>query len=299
MPNITFDERGNRQGTQGDQNTSKRTYLAQGSDDEAVIRSEAYAQLPAWIGDRALYTIEVEEADTHDGDWYVTANYKSPDGEIPPPGGGGGSDAAFSFNTSGGTQHITQSRGTNIYTYSAGEGGGTASAQDHQIGLNGDSVDGVDIIAPIFDFDVTRYLDPATVTAAYFRTLFTLTGKVNNAAITLDAEGTSITFERGELLFKGANGSKRRGGMWEMNYQFSALPNTDDALPSLSLYLFSSVPPEMAPPQNVPIYKRGWQYLWVEYQDQINEETKRIYKAPVAAYVEDVYEEADFSALQG
>ena len=43
--------------------------------------------------------------------------------------------------------------------------------------------------------------------------------------------------------------------------------------------------------------KKGWEYLWVRYADEEDAAAKMLVKRPIAAYVEKVYEEGDFSQL--
>ncbi len=45
------------------------------------------------------------------------------------------------------------------------------------------------------------------------------------------------------------------------------------------------------------ISKRGWDHLWVRYQDAEDSTAKALVKRPVAAYVERVYYDGDFSGL--
>ena len=45
------------------------------------------------------------------------------------------------------------------------------------------------------------------------------------------------------------------------------------------------------------ISKKGWEYLWVRYGDAEDTAAKAIVKKPMAAYVEKVYEDGDFSSL--
>ena len=102
-------------------------------------------------------------------------------------------------------------------------------------------------------------------------TLFYLTGKVNAAAF----KGLSA----GECLFLGATGSKRGVEDWEITYRFAGSQNrTGISVGSI-----------------IGISKRGWDYLWVRYADV--EDGNELVKQPVAAYVERVYDEGNFSAL--
>jgi hypothetical protein len=45
------------------------------------------------------------------------------------------------------------------------------------------------------------------------------------------------------------------------------------------------------------IAKKGWEYLWVRYADVEDTGAKMLVKRPIAAYVEQVYEYANFAGL--
>jgi len=134
----------------------------------------------------------------------------------------------------------------------------------------------VDITVPVYQFGETHYLPDSVVTQAYKATLFGLTGKVNS--------GSWKGFAAGEVLFLGATGSKRGTGPdadWEITFRFAASPNATGI----------SVGPIGG------IGKKGWEYLWVRYADQEDAGSQAIVKRPIAAYVERVYDEGNFSAL--
>jgi len=174
-------------------------------------------------------------------------------------------DSSFSFDTGGGTQHITQSLST-IAKYPAG-----APDCKGAIGVTSDSVEGVDITVPVYNFSETHYLSLAAVTDAYKQTLFGLTGKVNTAAF----RGFAI----GEVLFLGASGSQRGTEDWEITFRFAASKNrTGMVIGAIT-----------------GIDKKGWEYLWVSYKDSIDANVK--VKVPAAVYIEQVYESGDFSGL--
>ena len=198
--------------------------------------------------------------------WLGTVRYALESSTEPQPTGG----STFSFDTGGGTQHITQSLAT-VGSYSTPSG----IAPDYKgaIGVTKDNVAGVDIKVPLYQFQETHYLDDADVTNAYKGTLFSLTGKVNNA--------TFKGFAAGECLFLGATGTKRNSEDWEITYRFAASPNRSN----ITIGGITG------------INKKGWEYLWVRYEDVKDETAGRIVKQPQSAYVEKVYEEGDFSAL--
>lgn len=141
------------------------------------------------------------------------------------------------------------------------------------IGVTHDSVEGVDIAIPVFNFSVPYYPSDAIVTNAYKGLLFSLTGKVNNAAF--------MGLAAGECLFLGASGSKRSEDDWEITFRFAGSPNVTGLMVG----------------DIGPIAKKGWEYLWVRYEDDEDSASKTLVKRPVAAYVERVYEEGDFSLL--
>ena len=45
------------------------------------------------------------------------------------------------------------------------------------------------------------------------------------------------------------------------------------------------------------IDKKGWEYLWVRYADDEDVNAKVLVKKPIGVYVEQVYENGDFSGL--
>jgi len=196
------------------------------------------------------------------GKWECSVRYTRPDFQPPQVG-----ESSFSFDTGGGTQHVTQSLQT-VSKYPV-----SAPNFEGAIGVTHDSVDGVDITVPVYNFSETHYLADSAVTETYKQTLFLLTGKVNSVAWR--------TFAAGEVLFLGASGSKRGEEDWEISYRFAASPNrTGLTVGSIT-----------------GIDKRGWEYMWVRYADGEDEAAHAMVKKPVAVYIEKVYEEADLAGL--
>ncbi|MCD4823217.1 MAG: hypothetical protein K8S55_01305 [Phycisphaerae bacterium] len=197
--------------------------------------------------------------------WEGTAPYAPLQNTVPqiPETG----DSSFSFDTGGGSQHITQSLSTvNRYAPT----GQTAPNFKGAIGVTHDSVEGVDISVPVYNFSETHYIADGDVDKAAY---FALTGKTNNAAF----KGCAA----GECLCLGASGSKRGGGDWEITFRFAASPNkTGLTIGSIT-----------------GIDKKGWEFLWVRYADTEDTAAKTIVKQPAAVYVEKVYEEGSFSGL--
>lgn len=249
-----------REATEGVESPSvDLIFVVQGTEDDGEVRALVEGTIPALYAGLVFQTYHI----THQGGgvWEVTARY----GKKEPKDTG---DSSFSFDTGGGTTHITQSLAT-IGSYAPP--GKAAPNFQGAIGVTTDSVEGTDITVPVYSFTETHYLPVAVVTGAYKAALFYLTGKVNDAAF----KGFAI----GEVLFQGASGSQRGEEDWEITFRFAASPNVTGL----------SVGPITG------INKKGWEYLWVRYSDAEDEHV--LVKQPIAAYVEKVYDEGDFSGL--
>ncbi len=255
-----------RHGTTGQNPSVELRYVIRGTNDDVEARNALVASSPAaydpW-GSGLFYlpreSVTVESV----GDllWEGIVRY----GSVPQT-----DESSFAFDTGGGTQHVTQSL-TTVARYAPS--GKTAPNFKGAIGVTNDSVEGVDITVPVYQFAETHYLPDTTVTPTYKATLFTLTGKVNNA--------TFKGFAAGECLFLGATGSKRGSGDWEITFRFAASPNVTN----LTIGDITG------------INKKGWEYLWVRYQDTEDATAKALVKRPIAAYVEQVYPYGDLSLL--
>ena len=193
--------------------------------------------------------------------WYGSATYQQINYSIPATG-----ESLFSFETSGGSQHITQSLET-IASYPGGAECGGA------INFDGENVNGVDIVVPVYNFSETHYLANATVTQAYKLLLFGATGKVNTDAFR--------GFAAGEVLFLGASGSQRGEEDWEITFHFAASLNRT----GLTVGTITS------------INKKGWEYMWVKYKREAG--TWKMVSVPDEVHVERVYETTNFTGEGG
>jgi hypothetical protein len=189
---------------------------------------------------------------------------------------------ALSFDTTGGTQHITQAKEHISTTCASGE---TAPDFQGAIGVTDDSVEGCDVTVPVFSFSVTRYMAAASVTSEYVGKLFALTGKTNNASwsvtVTVGGVPLTLTFNEGEALFLGASGSPRGDNTWEITGRFAASPNATN----LSIGGLTG------------IAKKGWEYLWVQYKDKKDTGAKCVLKKPKCVVVDRVYDSGSFGDL--
>ncbi len=267
MPLTLTEKLDSRKWTTGDNASVEMVYILTGTSDDVTAKNLIASSTAGTYNGLVRQSIQIEpewvDTTTGDGQWIATVRY----GIRPPTEVG---ESSFSFDTSGGTQHITQSLAT-VHRY--GAPGMTAPDFGGAVGVTHDNVEGVDITVPVYSFSETHYLDAAVVTLAYKGTLFNLTGKVNSASF----KGLAA----GECLFLGASGSRRGAEDWEITYRFAGSPNRSGLV----------VGPITG------ISKKGWEYMWVRYADSEDAAAKAIVKKPVAVYIERVYEEGNFAAL--
>jgi hypothetical protein len=249
--------------TVGTKPSAEIAYVVSQAIDENDVKNAADASIPDTYAGLFRTTITIDER-INEYTWKVIASFEAPDfGQ-----GEDEEEPVFSFDTGGGTQHISQSIQT-VAKY----GPQASDLLGGAIGYDGENIAGVDITIPVFNFTETHFLPDSTVTPTYKWNLFKKTGNVNSA--------TFRGLSQGEVLFLGAAGSKSGNGDWEITFRFAALPNkTNIQVGDIT-----------------GISKKGWEYLWVQYADDVDTVKKQIIKKPVAVYVEKLYEETSFSGL--
>ena len=248
----------------GDTGRHEKLYVIRNETSEASALSLLESTAPGTFAGLVLQTARVSPVDGSSNIWIGEAEYADPE-EVEPAEG----TTVFSFNTSGGSQHITQSISTTDKKAPTGK-----TAPDFKGAINATekgSVDGVDIIVPVYRWSETHVVADSKVTNAYKGQLFALTGTTN--------DDTWQGYNAGEVLFEGASGSKRGDGAWEITYSFASSPNRTGIVIG----------------DCQAIDKKGWEYLWVLYSDA--EHGGMLTKQPRAVYVEKVYEEDDFAKL--
>ena len=209
-----------------------------------------------------------------DGVWEAKAEYGIFDGgsnDDSDAGGGGDpqtGDTTFSFDTGGGTTHITHGLSTQGSYLAPGlnttpDWGGAINATD-------DGIEGVDITVPQYRFSETHYLTQGE-RDSYVGAWYASTGTVNDT--------TWGGFAPGTLMLLGVSGSKRGYGDWEVTFNFAAIPNET----GLSVGDITG------------ISKDGWDYLWVYYSDAVSSSGATLTKKPIAAYVSRVYMRTSFA----
>jgi hypothetical protein len=172
------------------------------------------------------------------------------------------------WDTTGGNVRMTTSRGTQRYARS----GFTAPDFQNTIGVRDGEPEGVDVVVPVMKLVFTYRWPKSAINLAYAKTLAGLVGTTNN--------GTFYTYAAGELLFLGTTGELDLTSPTEVQYHFAASQNA-----TLSIGGIASVA------------KQGHQYLWVLFDDHVDEDANRVVKRPLAAYVEQVYGSSNFATF--
>lgn len=190
----------------------------------------------------------------------------------------------YSFKISGQTVHITQSKGTE-YRMRPGDGlgagaGGVGTAPDlgGAIGKTDEEVKGCDILVPSMQW--SKSVQRASVDHIFLRDVMKLVGTVNDAEF--------YGYDRGTLLYLGCEpgtaqatlGNGAAVTVWNLTHTFLFSPNL----------LLQRVGGILIP------RKKGHDYLWFTYAKSVA--ANQLNLTPDAAYVERVYDEADFTTLE-
>jgi hypothetical protein len=218
------------------------------------------------VADAQLWAESYSIAFLGDNAWQVTINYEKTGAE---PDSSDPMKRARSFDTTGGTQHLTQAHAESRF-------GNSAPDQKKAIGVDSNGVNGVDVVVPQLQWQESYDVPNAYVTATYVRGLAGVTGTTNSAAFR--------GFEAGEVLFVGCSGSQewddQKGkGPWSLSFRFVASKNvTGETVGDIT-----------------GVSKKGHEYLWVRYEDAVDSNV--LLKKPKAVYVNKVYKDSDFSLL--
>jgi hypothetical protein len=291
--------------------SSTHKYLALRSNDEVAVRAAVLAKAAADYpgGYYGLALTSADLAEQGGGVWTADLHYRMESGE-PMPGGlpGVGQpepeqpppptpqeqqplDENYSFETSGGSEHITQSIRTR---HRVKRGGGAAPDKMRAIG---DNLEGCDRVFGKVEWSYS--VEVPAFSHAYLKHLRLLTGCTN--------EQPFFHRARGECLFLGASAQLGGPGGAKMTFKFSDSPNeetieivpaidpiTGNPTPGGGLVVTETIDPNTGDP--IPA-KFGHDYVWVSYQQTQPEAGEKTVKTPYAVYVEQIYPEANFAGL--
>lgn len=253
----------------GNQPTAKATYHAI----QAPLRTDAIADVRAvcpasmFVGGALLRIETLDGHETAPEVWDVDVNYSL--------WALNENDWSYSFDFTGGTQHITSAKEHIADIVDAGEAEGN---YQHGGLINVDkdgNVHGLDMVIPVAKFHIQFAMPAILVTDAYKRTLLQLIGKTNNALY----KGAL----KGELLLTGVQGklSKRNPEVFDISYQWA----------------FEQDAPEFTIGTLPTTHKEGWHYVWTETEQITSPAGGRLTSKLRAYHVERIYDYADFSLL--
>lgn len=267
--NISIREMSGRSGMDSaDNNTAQRRWLVRGNVDPVACR----VVLLNYAGTIGLYSYDglglknMEWALYPDGGpaaWEFIANY-----DYTPEVGG----CTISIDTTGATVN-TQSAFSQTSFAASGE---TAPDFGESINVDADgNPQGVSKIIPSLKITVKAKIAAAYVTSpcAYAQILYECTGKVNDASF--------LCFDAGEVLFLGATGDLVSEDP-VLNFAFEVSPNVTN-------YSIGGI---------TGINKNGHDYIWFNFKQKQDASSGLKVSTPRAAYVSEVYEEADFSTMK-
>lgn len=273
----TFDSREATDATDSSSSVSLDWYIYSDTDAEArddlAIKLFVGSNVPLIYDELVLKSIKHERLGPRIGK--VSVSYTDPEKQDEDKKQETG-EFRFSFDTTGGSQHITQSKETISRTARPGVFNEPLEAPDFKGALvvgRDNQVAGVDITIPALRFSLTYKIPRARLTLEFARMVARSTGKTNDRKW----EG----FERGELLFLGGTGEQSSNGDPELSYSFEASENL------VNLDVGGIVVPE----------KRGHHFLWVAYSEVEDDQAKQLIAQPAGVYIERVYDEFNFADL--
>jgi hypothetical protein len=262
-------------------------FVGYGSSDDAVARANFAASIPAFFTafTNPLALLDWESYTLGGLFWRAEAHY-GPDAAPlfpavgmagPPtpvaaaPGPNAPIGADYSFDFTGVTEHVTQSKAT---TSSTRRGGGVAPDYKGAIGVTADGrVEGCDRLAPNLEW--TRTVTFGSVTLQYIQTVADMVGSTNDATF-YGRPAKSVIFAGGNCQIDDTYRAK-------VTFKFQDRKNQTSVLITSGLSVAA---------------KAGSEYLWVSYQDNKDGVANAITQVPFAAYTEQVVDAVDFGQLR-
>jgi hypothetical protein len=262
-----------------DSQSAELHFFGRGSFDQDIARAAFFAFVPAIY--EGLLLKNLDNVHVGGGCWTADVSYEPfpsleqsgqdgtpPTSQPPTPSTTDALGPEYSIDISVVQEHITQSKQTISKTKL---GAGVAADNKQAIGITRDGeVKGCDRQSPHLEWSTTRVL--AFLTFGYINTLYKTVGKTNNAMF--------FNFAIGEVLMIGVSAQSRDVSKYSVTYKFACQPN------ELNI--------QICPGLIVPA-KKGFEYLWVSYRDVID--ANQLTMTPEAAYVERIYDSADYSLL--
>lgn len=257
---IQFDEL-DADSRSGDDDNQTRRYFAQGSPDDVAVANIAKAAIPLIIATSTgnLYRQPLQYNWRHSTYCEISAPFSRTKNEV--------GSFSWGFDTTGGTVHIKASKET------VGRYPGGAIDRKGAIGVNGDEVDGTDVIVPAMKFTVSFRHPAGALNLAKAFQLGDATGSVNS--------DTFFTKPAGTFLFLGSTGSDGSENEAECSYQFAYSRNlANEVIGGITV-----------------TEKQGWDYAWLWFESET--EDGKPNRKPTEIHVERLYSRINFGSTFG
>ena len=233
----------------------------------------AFGGINGMIGSLVLKSVDMQEMEGKIGCWEATATWGPAKKRDKPAV----NTEEISFDITPQTVKITQNPNGSSATTGYIKAGMSEEPNDYGggIGYNGKTFDGCDYVVPSLSFTITQYIPMTTMTNSFVKGIADTVGTVNDASFRGHAAR--------EVLFMGASGSKRNDDEYQISFKFAAQKNASGVtLGSIG-----------------GISKTGWDHLWVYYLELEDANQKYMTKAPLMAYVEQLYVSRSFPTYLG
>lgn len=268
-----------------DTETATLEFVGYGTDDDAAARSGFAAAAPATFVALAnpLVRLDLDVSTLGGLFWTAIAHYGPDPAPLYPPVGILGPPSPvsaapgpteplgpdYSFDFTGVTERITQAKETISRTK---RGGGAAPDTQGAIQVTADGkVEGCERISPNLEWSRTVTFE--SITFEYIKDVAALVGSVNNA--------TFYNQPAGSVLLIGGNAQTDDTRKAKVTFKFLNRPNRTNI--------------DICTDLQVPA-KKGHEYLWVSYKRV--QDANNLTRQPDAAYVERIYDTADFASLR-
>lgn len=260
---------------QGEVREVRRRFLigkCQGFND-AVAQIESFA--PSYVSSdgAGIYWVRRQLDVNSVGNQYFdcTAVYQTLVPKTPQQGEGGSENpvpGSVSFDTTGGTEHRTQALEQSKWPVDAPD-------FKRAINVSGDTVNGLDVVAPCMRYSETWILPTSIVMdCGFIGAIYSLTATVNAQQFRC--------FEPGECLFMGAR------GQWQGDQPYATITFEFEARPNQEVDLSYEL-------GNVLFTKEGWQHVWFLYATETDQDS--LIQMPRAAYRDTVYKKESWAPL--
>lgn len=243
--------------------SESREWVATGETNSATVQAAALVSCPTSIATAwgVLYRQDIRVRDGGYDVFYVSVNYgKQPQGDP------GGNSLHLSFSSQGATA-------TRRWSYNTTKYPGTAFDYKGLIGVNGESVDGCQVIIPSLKLSARFTYPAAVITLAGINAFSRLTSHVNSVPF--------LNYAAGEVLYLGMSGSEGTSQPTELQHDFAIEGNVTN----LSIGDVTGID------------KAGHDYLWVDWKETTS--GGKTGQQPKGVYVEQVYPRTNLRAALG